>query len=171
MIAMEINADTRRIADTLAATRVGETITLDHLTREIRRDIRRNRHIIYGAMRVVEREVGAVFACERGIGYRRLKANELALIGQTARARIRRTARRGAKTIAAGSVFANDLSNQERRKILAEQSSLGVLEHLARDKSLPDVAPTETRPLSIVATAQAFLAAIGAKSAGEDAAG
>ena len=100
-------------------------------------------------------------ATERGQGYRRLKPEEIITIGQTARARIRGTARRGARSIAAGVSGANDIAAPVQRAILAEQTALGLLEHMARDKNLPTVPETENRPLPVAVAAKEFLRSIG----------
>lgn len=163
MIATDMSADTRRIADTLSEVPRGETIAWDQLSGIISRDILLSRHILYSAMRVAERESGAIFASERGKGYRRLAPDEIVKIGQTARRRIRSMARHGARTINAGTAGANDLSAEMTRAILSEQSALGLLEHLARDKSLPVVPEGDTRPLPVAQAAQEFLRIIGAK--------
>lgn len=163
MIAKDIHADTRIIADALNQLPRGELITTTAISDLIGRDIRLTVWHLYAAIRIVERETGAVFGCERGKGYRRLKADELVKIGQTARSRIRRTARKGSRSLAAGVMGINDLSPATTRKVLAEQSSLGLLEHLARDRNLPNISESETRPLPVAVTAREFLNAIGAR--------
>ena len=44
----------------------------------------------------------------------------------------------------------------------AELSALGLLEHIARDRSLPSIPEDDSRPLSVAATAKDFMAKIGA---------
>lgn len=163
MIAIDLHADTLRIIDRLKSVPRGGEITLAAISQTIGRDIANCRHLMYSAFRHVEAESGAVFASVRGVGYRRMQPDEIVKIGQTARSRIRRTARRGIKTMSAGVAGANDLSDADKRKVLAEQSSLGLLEHIARERSLPTVPTTDTRPLPVAETARAFLELIGAK--------
>jgi hypothetical protein len=166
MLATDLSADTRRLADALATAARGEIVTYKQLSEAIGRDIMGCRWLLYSALHVIERESGAVFATERRIGYRRLAPEEIVKIGQTARAHIRRTARAGARTISAGVAGANDLTPEMARQILAEQSALGLLEHVARDRNLPAVAETETRPLSVAATAREFFKRMGIKEVG-----
>lgn len=163
MIATDLHADTLRIIELLDSTPRGDIVALDDISAYIDRDIRRCRHLLYSALRFMEREQGAVWACVRGAGYRRLSPDEIVKIGQTARARIRGYARRGARSMEAGMQGANDLPNETKKKILAEQSSLGLLEHLSRDKSVPLVSDDQQRPLPVATTARAFLQSIGAK--------
>jgi hypothetical protein len=84
-------------------------------------------------------------------------------LGQTARARIRGHARRGAKAIGAGLRFANDMPADALRSALAEQSTLGLLEHIARDRNIPTMPEVATKPLSYAEAAKAFLGKIGVK--------
>ena len=163
MIALDLHADTRRIIDLLLRTPRGEVVTLAAISARIERDITQCRHLLYSALHHVERENGSVWALIRGKGYRRMEPDEIPKIGQTARARIRRTARRGIRSMEAGILGANDLSNETRRKILAEQSVLGLMEHLARERSLPSIGDDESKPLPIATTAKSFLQAIGVK--------
>ncbi len=162
MIATDISADTRRLADLLAEVPRSGVITFGTMSGAIGRDVLEFRHLIYGALRVAEREFGAVFASERGTGYRRLPPDEIVRIGQTARARIRRTARSGARSLTAGMTGANDIDPAMRRRILSEQTTLGLLEHIARDKNLAPVPEHENRPLPLAVAAKEFLRMIGA---------
>lgn len=165
MIATELHPDTVALVAVLSNAPRGEIIPMKAFSDAIGRDINRCRHLLYSAIRVIERNEGAVFACIRKEGYRRMASSEIAKIGQTARSRIRRTARRGQKSIAAGIAGANDLTNEARVKLLQEQSALGLLEHLARDRSLPQIPEQVTRPLPVAQTAREFLKAIGATDA------
>ena len=162
MIATDISPDTRALADKLAEVPRGERISLKALTAVISRNIVEHRHLLYSAFRIVERETGAVFACERGSGYRRLTPEEIPSLGSTARSRVRHIARRGRKSIAAGIEGANDMPDNARRRALQEMSALGVLEHVSRDKSLPDIKEDASSPLPVAAAAKAFLKKIGA---------
>jgi hypothetical protein len=162
MLTLDLHEDTRRIVEVLTACPVGEHVTLDQLSATIGRDIRLCRYYIYSAMRVVQRDHGFVFATEWRKGYRRLNANELDKIGQSARARIRSHARRGVKTIAAGLAGANDIDPAAHRRALSEQTALGLLEHISRDKNLPTIAETDTRPLPVAIAAREFMKRIGA---------
>ena len=103
---------------------------------------------VSAAMRVALRESGTVFATLRGIGYRRLTIDRLGSdVGQSARTRIRRTTRRATATIGLGLAKANDVPNEARIRALREQSALGLIEFLARDRHLPTVDPERMRPL------------------------
>lgn len=161
MIQTELSADTRAIADLLAATPIGQTVTFAALSQAIGRDIAARRHILAAARKVAQREVGAVFVATPRIGYRRLAAEEAArVIGSAARQHIRRTAGRARKAIAAGTAGANDLAPDVQRRIAAEVSALALIEHISRDAAVKpaDSAPTKPTPLAV--TARAMLAAL-----------
>lgn len=163
MIATDMSAETRALADLLNAVPRGQIMSLGAIERATGKTIERCRSTLYSAMRVAERETGAVFACERRAGYRRLTPEEIVRIGQTARARIRGTARRGARSIAAGIAGANEIEPAAYRKILAEQSSLGLLEQIARDKNIVQVPEATDKPLPVALAGQEFLRIIGAR--------
>ena len=162
MIVKELSPETRRIADLLVSASRGQTITFREMSIAIGRDIKTTRHTITRALRVAEREAGAVFAGERGTGYRRLTPQELEQIGKTSRSRIRSTARRGTRAILAGLEGANDIEPDSHRKVLAELSALGLLEHIARNRSVPEVFGDDMKPLTVAETAKAFMTKIGA---------
>jgi hypothetical protein len=136
-ISTDINADTRAIADMLNAVSFGDTITLDAMTDAIGRDIRDCRYVAMSAMRVAERETGAIFASVRRVGYRRLTVDEFAEIGMTARAHIRRKAKSSARAMGAAMTRVNDMTDEQRRKVVREQSTLGLMAHLAQDRAMP----------------------------------
>lgn len=163
MIATDLHADTLRLIDTLAVAPKGEVVTLARLSDSIGRDIRHCRHLLYSALRVLERDKGVAFACVRGSGYRQLASDEIVKIGQTARSRIRHTARRSVKTMGAAIAGANDITDKMRREILAEQSVLSMMEHLSRERNLPVVPEQDTRPLPVAIVARQFLQSIGGK--------
>lgn len=165
MFSLKIHPETRRMADFLSAVPKGDVILLETLSAVIDRDITKCRYIFYNAAKIALRESGAVFETKTRVGYRRLHADELAAVGQTARSRGRGIFRRANRAITAGLEGANSMDPKVFRKILAEQSVLGLLEHIARDKSLPNLREQENRPLSIAATAKEFLRSIGSIAA------
>ena len=162
MITTEISADARAIADLLIACPVGEVVTFAAMSTAIGRDIRARRHVISTARRVAEREEGAVFTIERHAGYKRLDAARVAdVIGTTTRAHIRRAARRSVKSLHEGTKRVNDLPPEVQRKVAAEMSALGLIEHIARDKAAAPAADGPLKPQPVAVTARAVLSALG----------
>jgi hypothetical protein len=135
------------------------------MSKVIDRNIRACRYLFYSAQKIAQRESGALFATERHKGYRRLTTEEFPIIGQTARASIRGTSLRAKKSLAQGLAGLNDIDPAVHRKIMAEQSVLGLLHHITFDKHLPPIPEKANRPLSVAATAKAFLRSIGSLAA------
>jgi len=156
-----ISADTRAIADLLNAASYGEEVTIDAMSNAIGRDIRPVRYIALAALRVAERETGAVFATIRCVGYRRLTSDEFYQIGSTARARIRKVSKRSNRAMSAAMEGTNDMDPAARMAVLREQSMLGLLAHLSQDRHAPKLAPDADRPQPLAITMRGALAAMG----------
>lgn len=153
MLDLEISAETAAIAARLREAAVGETVSYDELSAAIGRDIRKRRHLLYAGMRAVERETGAVFGTERGVGVRRLPTDEASKIGAHARKRIRRAAHRAAGRIDRAVKRANDLPDDVARKSYGEIATLRLLEHLSSDKAQPKQEKAPDRPEPVAVTA------------------
>jgi hypothetical protein len=146
----------------LLAAQPGGTVTFDAMSAAVGRDILRRRHVIDAARRVALREAGAAFVSERSVGYKRLAAVDVAeTIGAESRQHIRRTARHARRVIVEGTSRANDLPPDTQRRIAAEVSVLGLMEHLARDATAKPAADAPVKPTPVAITAQRLLAAIG----------
>lgn len=158
MTPFTVSIDARALADRLLTVAVGETITHQALSQTLGRDVTRQRHLLYTALRIVRREAGAIFACKPRIGYQRLAAEMIAeTVGTNARARVRHTARRARVAIEAGIQHSNNLPPAVQRRAASEISAFALLEHLARDAV---VKPKEDAPLApepVAATARRLL--------------
>lgn len=164
MIQTELSADTRTLADMLAACPVGEAVTLAGMSDAIGRDVTTCRHIVASARKVAQRESGAVFSVERGIGLRRMSAERVTeTVGATARGHIRRTASRAKRTLLAATAGANDLSPEAQRRLAAEVSVLGLMEYLSRDNVTKPTADAPTKPTPVAVTARNLLTVITGK--------
>lgn len=138
MISTERSADTTAVVERLRECRVGGLVTWDDLSRCLGRDAKRCRHVLASAIRIVRREDGAHFESERGLGYRRVPAQDAHLIGNAARTKIRRTARRSRQHITQVIARTNDLPDDAARLANREVSALGLMEHLSRDSAQPE---------------------------------
>ena len=143
MIAFDLSPQVRSVADRLIATPIGELVTHEALSDAVGQNVLDRRHWLQSGLRVAQREAGAVFVSERGIGYHRLKTEDLPGVGVATRRHIRVSARRASKSIVAGLRVANDVSEPVKRQATAELATLGLVEHLSRDKQ---VARHETEP-------------------------
>lgn len=164
MISVELHKNTRQIADALIAVPYGGLITYDEMSEIIHRDIRRKRAIIYSAMKVAQRESGALWKRVTRVGYCRLTSDEIPDVGQTARVGIRKKAHRSQKSILAAISVVNDLKPEVHRRSLIEMGVLGTLEHLSRDRNLPTLSEKATLPPSAAETARQLLQSLGSKA-------
>lgn len=157
----ERNADARAIKALLETIQVGETVTFDALSDAIGRGIRQSMYLFYAAAKDLNGEIGAVFASVRGVGYKRLPGDALASVGETARRRIRRSAKGATRTITNAARRANDLSPEQTRRINAELSVLGLAAHVAGSGFVKQVEETKPdAPMPTAHVARAFLAHI-----------
>lgn len=164
MLIHEISPEVRAVAELLMKCQPNEIVTFDEMSAAIGRSIFKRRHIIVSARRVAERENGAVFTSERSIGYKRLEAIAVAdVVGTSARAHIRKSARRGVRSILHGTRRANDLPPEIQRKVAAEMSTLGLIEHISRDSNVKPNAEAPTKPQPVAVTARALLDALNSK--------
>ncbi len=91
MISTEISPDVRALTDALMGVSPGSKITYAELSAAIGRDVQKHRYLIESARRIAQREHGAVFSVEYGVGYARLTTEQLPDVAATARRRIRST--------------------------------------------------------------------------------
>lgn len=161
MIITELSADARAVADVLIATPVGQVVTFKAIAATLGRDVRNCRHIMTTARRVAEREAGAIFTSERGQGYRRLEADRVAdVVAPTARATIRRRARRTRRTLEAMMQRTNDMPADTARRVSREIGVFGVMEYLARDQVAKPAADAPTSPQPVAKAARDLLASL-----------
>jgi len=158
MLITDLSPDARVIADMLIACPVGETVTHRALSEAIGRDITRCRHIYYTAARVAQREAGAVFVTMVRQGYRRLEHVNIApTVGPAARHHIRRTARKARRIMIAGTAGMNDMRPEDQRKLAAEISAMGLIEHVAQDARVKPDQNAPMAPTPVAITAQRLL--------------
>jgi hypothetical protein len=165
MIQTELSADTRAVVDLLSACPVDGTVSIQAISDRLGRDVRRYRHVIAAARRVVAREAGGVFVSVRGIGYRRLSADRAAeVLAPASRKHIRMTARRTRRNLEQIISRANDMAPEARLKASREIGVLGVIEHIAREANVSKM-PSPDTPQPVAVMARAALAAITGESA------
>jgi hypothetical protein len=154
----EISPDTRALADVLAATSIGEVATYSTLRAALGRQV--PYHILRSALNICEREHGVVFANVRKVGYKRLPIEEVPTVGHFTRRHIRKSARRASKRMGHAATRTNHVPQDVQLRLNAEKSSLGLIEHLSRDKATEIQKSDTVRP--IAAASKAFLRHIGA---------
>lgn len=159
MIPSHANTLCRTLADLLATCPVGGVITYEQMTAKLGFDVRdKSRHLIPAAIRLVNREIGAVFAVVIRHGYRRLPDDELAAAGHATRLKIRRKAGRSAKTLTRAVDASNAMSDASKLKVMSEIAVLGLIQRVARDATVK-AAEKAPSPPSSADVARATLAA------------
>jgi hypothetical protein len=156
----EHSADVAALVALFAVTKPGDIVTFQAMDAVLGRPVASCRWLALKALRVVNDESGYLFSSVMKTGYKRLDAEEAPKVGQTTRQRIRRAARRTSKTIVNSARRANNVSPEAQRRINAELSALGLIEHIARD------APTkkmeeDSGPLPLALAGKRFMQHIG----------
>jgi hypothetical protein len=154
MIPNELSADASAMVDYLLTIPAGGEVRHAELSSVIGRDIRRHRHVMHSAFRVMEREHGVIFSALRGVGYRRLDtARVVETVGHDARRSIGRKARRTTRALVAATKGTNDLTPDQQRRLASEISTLGLIEYAARERVVKprDNAPLKPTPVALTA--------------------
>lgn len=155
-----MSAEVRALADRLLATPVGETVGYDALSAAIGEDVRERRYLLLAAIRAAGREAGALFASIKSVGYQRLSIDEVFAVGTRARQRVRRATKRTADQMTHALSFANDVSDEVRRKTNGEVNSLRLLHHLSTDRAQSH-APKSDKPEPVGKVLRAMMEKLG----------
>lgn len=158
----DIHPDTLALKKALEAVSVGATIQWASLSQAIGREARNCKHLLYSAMRMAERDSGAVFSNERNVGYKRLKPEDAHTVGAHFRGVVRRRGKRAHKSMVAVASRTNDMSRDAQMKLSREISAAALLRELARDKAVERTAKPDDdlSPLPVAETAKRMLASI-----------
>jgi hypothetical protein len=128
------DSDSEAIARLLSALAVGEEVSYHDLTAAIGRDVQTvARAAMERARYRLERDERRVFGVVLGIGLRRLNDREIVATSDKARAHIRRTSRRAARTVLCSDYAA--LPREDQTKHNTALSVFGILEQMAGDKA------------------------------------
>jgi len=92
----EVSPDTRKLAEFLQPR---DQATYTEMNRRIGRIINgADRHVLYGALRILQRDHGIVFVAERNVGIKRATNGQMATLSTDhVHRKVRRTVRRGKK--------------------------------------------------------------------------
>lgn len=146
-----VNADRRALADVFAACPIGGTVSYDQLSAALGSPVRARRYLIPAALKLVLAEAGAAFAVIKGVGYRRLKGEEAAIVGHASRRRVRRITRRSIVTMSKMVAVANDMPDAAQREAYREISVAGLLNEMAQDRKVRKLAlPERPQPTAVV---------------------
>lgn len=153
-------ADVQALRERLEATPVGEVCTYAQLDAALGSPSRARRYLVLRALHRMNRETGAIFGAVRGVGYKRLAADEAYTLGHHGRGRIRRTARRTSAAIAQAVSAANEISDEAKRKAMAEVSTLNMIAHVATDRVVK-AAQNASKPPTLAESLRGVMAHLG----------
>lgn len=127
------SVQTTAIIELLREAPMGSVVSYARISDAIGEDVTDRRHYLISAIKALYTE-GLPFGTVRGEGVKRLNAEEIPAIGESAMGHIRRTSRRARKRMGVvGSM--NDVPNEVRVKVNATASMLGVIENFSGNKS------------------------------------
>lgn len=131
----EISVDTQILVKLIKTRKDAgaETITHEELSEAIKRDVQNEAYgNLNSARNIVQREHQIVLTSIRGVGYKLARNPEIIAIGSHVVTRIRRTARRGLRSMACADYDA--MNNQDRIKYNAAISHVGALAAVATSR-------------------------------------
>lgn len=132
----EIGIDTRTIYDRLIAAEIGETIPYADLTKLIGRSVQSHaRGPLGSARRMAMRDEHIVFGTVIGVGLKRLADPEIVQTADAFNTKIRRTARRGIKTITSIADF-DALTSEMKVKHNTFASMFGAIAAMSKPASV-----------------------------------
>ena len=134
----EISWEVQQLAGLLGSLKPGEGITYTDLSRAARRDVIKNRHLLYTARRKLRREKQMVFGTDRGVGLRRLDDSGVSEKATGTLKGIHRKVRNELKDQACVSI--DNLTGAELVAHNGRVATLGVVGQFTHRKTLPGTA-------------------------------
>lgn len=133
-IDLTLSPETEALLAALKSVPLGGEISYRTLSAAVGRPVNGPaRSSLNSARRIALRELGVAFTAVRGVGLRRITADEAPGMGATARSRIRSTAKRATRGIRAVVAASNGVSPEVQRRVSAEISALGLLAEVASE--------------------------------------
>lgn len=153
------SSDAKTLADLMRAVRVGDLLSYEDMNDAIGRDVTEDRNVIYTARHIVQREDRIVFDSVHKCGLKRLADTEIVSLGDRARSRVRKIARRTAQTIVC--VNYDTMPREAQVKHNTALSMLGVMQELATDKSFAKLKKHVSTAGTELPVGKASIAALG----------
>jgi hypothetical protein len=154
----QMSADTRFLVQRLSKASVGDLITYEDLSREVGKAVSGSFSALTSARRALLRDQQRVFDVVTGKGLKRLNDIEIVATGERTSQRIRRTARRGVRTLTAVADFSS-LPREYQMRHTAAVSIFGVIAEMSTHNGIAKVekiAENMAAPLPIAQTLAAF---------------
>lgn len=146
-------ADTGLLVALLDKAEEGDVITYEQMSGVVGRPVDGSYPFLRTALHALESESGKVFACERGVGFRRLPPADIVATAGTDRQRINRIAKRCGKRLV--QVDVSRLTEAEKRDYYTHRSIQGVLVEATTTKAQKKIAAQvngSEHPLAIART-------------------
>ncbi len=169
LIMFKTNAEAARkidlLCEALETLSPGETITYARLTKVAGEPITGGSHMLQRALKKTEAKTGSLFGNVFAKGYQRLQTKDIPGVGVKANTRIRRVARSTRKKFEG--VRANDLTAHELAQFSAYRSHFGMLEGIARERSVEAMkVKLEDKPATVATMAERLDAMMKGKQRG-----
>lgn len=153
------------LCEALETLSPGETITYARLTKVAGEPITGGSHMLQRALKKTEAKTGSLFGNVFAKGYQRLQTKDIPGVGVKANTRIRRVARSTRKKFEG--VRANDLTAHELAQFSAYRSHFGMLEGIARERSVEAMkVKLEDKPATVATMAERLDAMMKGKQRG-----
>lgn len=137
----EASNDVKLLVEKMSKTSIGDTIQYDEMTQLVGRDIKKNRHLIESARRILMRHHSMVFRCVMNEGYKRLDDSTVVdTVNSDRKKRIRKQAR-----FAVLELSAVDYDNLDRQKQIQHNSGMAMFGVVVHSTSLSAVKKIEQR--------------------------
>lgn len=125
-----ISAEAVKISEIMGKMQPGDIIEYKELSSFVGFDVTKDRGPLYTAMKLLKRERKMVFDVVIGKGFTRLADSDIVATHDRTIRRIRRTAKRGARTVACANYDA--LSREDQTKFNMSLTTLGTIAFLGR---------------------------------------
>lgn len=153
------SADAKTLADLMRGVAIGDVLTYQTMSEAIGRDVLDDRGVMYTARGIVQREDRMVFDSVHKHGIKRLADIEIVSLGDRARSRVRKIARRAAQAIVC--VNYDEMPREAQVKHNTALSMLGVMQELTTDKSFTKLQKHVSTAGTELPVGKASIAALG----------
>ena len=156
--------EVQAICEALGSTPIGEICVFETIDAALGAPVRLRRYLLMDALLQLNKEAGAIFGSVRGVGYKRLPAEDAHTLGGTLRASVRRRSRRTSDAIANAVNANNDISPVGMRRAAGEIGTLNMLRHIATNR-IAKATQRDDKPPTLAESLSGVLRHLGIKDA------
>lgn len=133
------SVDAQALAKRLEQANIGDVVTYDELSSIIHHNVQHtHRHILYSALKILQREQRKVFGCVQKIGVRRLDDAEIAVTWKHDVKSISRRTSRATRRVSCAEV--DKLDAQGKRELCTGLSVMGFIRQFTKRDSVKTIA-------------------------------